>query len=245
MRIALFVTCLADTLFPASGRPPSSCWSGSGTRSTSRGSRPAAARCTSTPATSRGAAAGAPLRRDVRAATTPWSRRRGRASGRCATSTRWWPAEPATRPCRRARRVAPRTYELSEFLVDVLGRRPTSARTSRTGSPTTRPATRCAMLRVGDKPLRLLRDVRGHRPGRAARRRPVLRLRRHVRDEERRHVDGDARRQDAPRPSSTGAEVLVAGDNSCLMHIGGVLAPAALGRPDDAPGRDPGLDRSA
>ena len=48
---ALFITCFNDTLFPATGRRSSSCSSGSGTRSTSRSSRPAAGRCTTTPAT--------------------------------------------------------------------------------------------------------------------------------------------------------------------------------------------------
>ena len=55
------------------------------------------------------------------------------------------------------------------------------------------------MLRVGDRPLRLLRAVRGHDAGRAARGRRVLRLRRHLRGQERRHVGGDGRRQGAPR----------------------------------------------
>ena len=55
------------------------------------------------------------------------------------------------------------------------------------------------MLRVGDKPLRLLRAGRGHRPGRAARRRGVLRLRRHVLHQERRHLVGDAGRQGPQR----------------------------------------------
>ena len=38
----------------------------------------------------------------------------------------------------------------------------------------------------------------------------------------------------------TGAEVLVAGDNSCLMHIGGLLSRQRAGVRVDAPGRDPG-----
>ena len=40
----------------------------------------------------------------------------------------------------------------------------------------------------------------------------------------------------------TGAEVCTAGDNSCLMHIGGAV-PAALRRTHPAPGRNPGRDR--
>ena len=42
---------------------------------------------------------------------------------------------------------------------------------------------------------------------------------------------------------ATGAEVLVAGDSSCLMHIGGLLSRAALRGAHDAPGRGPGGDR--
>ena len=41
----------------------------------------------------------------------------------------------------------------------------------------------------------------------------------------------------------TGAEVLVAGDNSCLMHIGGRAVAPAVRRTRDAPGRDPRRDR--
>jgi hypothetical protein len=83
------------------------------------------------------------------------------------------------------------------------------------------------MLRVGDKPLRLLRTCAGWTWS-SCRRRPVLRLRRHVRAEERRHLDGDAGRQDAAR-LSTGAEVCTAGDSSCLMHIGGGLSRMRTG----------------
>ena len=38
----------------------------------------------------------------------------------------------------------------------------------------------------------------------------------------------------------TGAEVLVAGDNSCLMHIGGLLSRQRAGVRTDAPRRGPG-----
>ena len=40
---------------------------------------------------------------------------------------------------------------------------------------------------------------------------------------------------------ATGAEVVTAGDSSCLMHIGGGLSRLDGRRPDGAPGRDPGL----
>ena len=68
-------------------------------------------------------------------------------SGSCAGSARHQHAIVARRSgdaalVDGAARTSAMVHELSEFLVDVLGVR-TSARTSRTGSPTTRPATRC------------------------------------------------------------------------------------------------------
>ena len=161
----------------------------------------------------RGGAAGpAPSSRPSRR-TTRSSRRPGRASARCATSTRWSrgaPATPGWRP--RAAALAARTYELSEFLVDVLGVTDVGAYFPHrvTYHPT------CHSLRL----LRRRRPAaaaaaRRARPGagRAARRRAVLRLRRHVRDEERRHLDRDAaptrcatccrhRRRGAARPAT-------------------------------------------
>ena len=59
--------------------------------------------------------------------------------------------------------------------------------------------------------------------------RGVLRLRRHLRGEERRHLGGDGVGQGARTCATTGAEVLVAGDNSCLMHIGGLLSRQRAG----------------
>ena len=121
----------------------------------------------------------------------------------------------------RAEAVAARTYELSELLVDVLGVTDVGAYYPHrvTYHPTCHSL---RMLRVGDKPLRLLREVRGltlvELPEAE-----LLRVRRHVRDQERRHLDGDAGRQDG-RDLETGAEVCTAGDSSCLMHIGGGLS---------------------
>ena len=42
---------------------------------------------------------------------------------------------------------------------------------------------------------------------------------------------------------ASGADVLTAGDTSCLMHIGGLLSRRRLAGPGHAPRRDPGLDR--
>ena len=56
------------------------------------------------------------------------------------------------------------------------------------------------LLHVGDRAAAAARARARHRPGRPARRPRVLRLRRHVRDQERRRLDGDALRQAAPHP---------------------------------------------
>ena len=147
-------------------------------------------------------------------------------SGSCVGSVRHQHAMVARRAgdealAKRAEAVASRTYELSELLVDVLGVRDVGAYYPHrvTYHPTCHSL---RMLRVGEKPLELLRHVRGINSGRLADGRLVLRFRRNVRDQECRHVDGHARRQD-DQCHPTGAEVCTAGDSSCLMHIGGGL----------------------
>jgi L-lactate dehydrogenase complex protein LldE len=119
-------------------------------------------------------------------------------------------------------RTSPRVYEFSELLVDVLGVTDVGAYFPHrvTYHPTCHSL---RMLKVGDRPLRLLRAVRGidliELPAAAeccgfggtfALKNADVSVAmvgdkvRHVRD--------------------TGAEVLCAGDNSCLMHIGGALS---------------------
>ncbi|WP_159229140.1 (Fe-S)-binding protein [Mycolicibacterium vanbaalenii] len=118
--------------------------------------------------------------------------------------------------------LSPRVYELSEFLVDVLGVTDVGAYFPHrvTYHPTCHSL---RMLRVGDRPLRLLRAVRGidlvELPGA---------------DQccgfggtfAMKNADTSvAMGTDKARAArDTGAEVLVAGDNSCLAHIGGVLS---------------------
>ena len=157
-------------------------------------------------------------------------------AGRAPGSVRA-PARASSRGARATRRladavaadVAPQVYELSRVPRRRARRRPTSARTSRT--------------RVTYHPtchsLRMLRRRRPAAPaaaggaraaaGRPARRRGVLRLRRHLRGEERRHVGGDGRRQGAPRRATPAPRCWCAGDNSCLMHIGGLLSRQRAG----------------
>ncbi len=118
--------------------------------------------------------------------------------------------------------TSPRTYELSEFLIDVLGVEDVGAYFPHrvTYHPTCHSL---RMLGVGDRPWRLLQAVRGIRleklpaaeeccgfGGTFAVKNPDTSVA--MGSDKSRHV------------RETGAEVLVAGDNSCLMHIGGLLS---------------------
>jgi L-lactate dehydrogenase complex protein LldE len=121
----------------------------------------------------------------------------------------------------RVAEVAPRVYELSEFLVDVLGVTDVGAYFPHrvTYHPTCHSL---RMIRAGDRPLQLLRAVRGidlvELPGAEeccgfggtfAVKNPDVSI----------AMGSDKARN----VLDTGAEVLVAGDNSCLAHIGGIL----------------------
>ena len=111
--------------------------------------------------------------------------------------------------------VAPRVYELTEFLVDVLGVTDVGARfPHRVAYHPTCHSLR--MLGVGDRPQRLLGAVDGLTPGRPRRRRGVLRVRRHVRGQERRHVGRDGRRQGRGRRGDRRRGARPPADNSCL-----------------------------
>ncbi len=123
--------------------------------------------------------------------------------------------------------MTPRVYDLSEFLVDVLGVTDVGAYFPHraTFHPT------CHSLRlvgVGDRPRRLLDEVRG------------LTLVDLPAAEEccgfggtfsvKNHDTSVAMASDKARHvRATGAEVLVAGDHSCLMNIGGVLSRQRAG----------------
>jgi L-lactate dehydrogenase complex protein LldE len=144
-------------------------------------------------------------------------------SGSCAGSIRHQHSIVARRAGDpRLAEGAPKVYELSEFLVDVLGVTDVNAYFPHrvTYHPTCHSL---RMLGVGDKPLRLLRKVRGldlvELPaadeccgfgGTFA-----------VKNAETSTAMGADK---ARHVRATGAEVLVAGDNSCLLHIGGLLS---------------------
>jgi L-lactate dehydrogenase complex protein LldE len=122
----------------------------------------------------------------------------------------------------RAEAVAARTYELSELLVDVLGVEDVGAYYPHrvTYHPTCHSL---RMLRVDDKPLRLLRKVRG------------MTLTPLPEAEQCCGFGGTFALKNADTSTAmladkmrtvldTGAEVVTAGDSSCLMHIGGGLS---------------------
>lgn len=148
-------------------------------------------------------------------------------SGSCVGSVRHQHAMVARRAgderlAARAEAVAARTYELSEFLVDVLGVRDVGAYYPHrvTYHPTCHSL---RMLRVGDKPLQLLRHVRG------------LTLVDLADAESCCGFGGTFALKNADTSTAmladkmahvidSGAEICSAGDSSCLMHIGGGLS---------------------
>ena len=123
--------------------------------------------------------------------------------------------------------TGPKVHELSEFLVDVLGVEDVGASFPHrvTYHPTCHSL---RMLGVGDRPTRLLRQVRG------------LELLELPGSEECCGFGGTFAVKNADvsvamgsdkarRVVGTGAEVLVAGDSSCLMHVGGLLSRQRAG----------------
>ena len=148
-------------------------------------------------------------------------------SGSCVGSVRHQHAMVARRAgddvlAARAEAVASRTFELSDLLVDVLDVRDVGAYYPHpvTYHPTCHSL---RMLRIGDKPLQLLRRVRG------------LTLVELPMAESCCGFGGTFAIKNAAVSAailedkmaaivSTGAQVCTAGDASCLMHIGGGLS---------------------
>lgn len=153
-------------------------------------------------------------------------------SGSCVGSIRHQQGMAARRVgntalAEQAELLADRTYELSELLVDVLGVTDVGAYYPHrvTYHPTCHSL---RMLRVGDKPLQLLRAVEGldlvELPeadsccgfgGTFALKNSAL--------------SGAMLADKMANIESTGAGVCTAGDSSCLMHIGGGLSRADAG----------------
>ncbi|GAA3037717.1 (Fe-S)-binding protein [Streptomyces glomeratus] len=232
MRVALFLTCVNDTLYPDTGRavvrlltrlgvevdfPPAQTCCGQAHYNTGyrHDAEPLAVQFSD-------------VFRGYEAIVTP--------SGSCAAMVR----ELYPRMGERARAegrgdalaatvapVAAKTYELTEFLVDVLG-------VTDVGAYYPHPVTyhpTChglRSLRLGDRPVRLLRAVKG------------LELIELPGAEECCGFGGTFAVKNADVSSamgvdkvrnaeSTGAEVLCAADNSCLMHLGGTMTRLRVG----------------
>lgn len=228
MRIAFFATCLADTLFPEAAKatvrllerlghevvfPPEQTCCGQMHINTGyqKEALPLVKRFASTFD-----------RYDV--TVVP--------SGSCAGSIRHQHAMVASAHgdaglAARAADVATRTYELSELLIDVLKIEDVGAYYPHrvTYHPTCHSL---RMTRVGDKPLRLLRQVRG------------LDLVELPAAEQCCGFGGTFALKNAETSTamladkmtnivSTGADVCTAGDTSCLMHINGGLSRLRTG----------------
>ena len=228
MRIALFATCLADTMFPAAAKATVQLLERLGHEVVF----PPEQTCCGQMHVNTGYQEHAlPLvRRHVRTfdaydvTVAP--------SGSCVGSIRHQHAmvargagDPAL--AERAESVGARTYELSELLIDVLGVEDVGAYYPHrvTYHPTCHSL---RMIRVGDKPQRLLRHVRG------------LELIELPAAEQCCGFGGTFALKNADTSTAmlhdkmtnivaTGAEVCTAGDASCLMHIGGGLSRAGAG----------------
>ena len=233
MRTALFVTCLGDVLFPDVGKATVTVLERLGHDV----DFPAAQTCCGQMHTNTGYqrdAVGlvrhhvdvfeAVLADGCEAIVAP--------SGSCAGSVRHQHAEVARRAgdedlAVRAEAVAARTYELSELLVDVLGVIDVGA--SYPHRVTYHPTCHSLrLLRVGDRPLQLLRAVRG-----------IDLVELPAADTccgfggtfSIKNADTSTAML-ADKMSSvlaTRAEVVTAGDASCLMHIGGGLGRLRTG----------------
>jgi L-lactate dehydrogenase complex protein LldE len=233
MRIALFVTCLGDVLFPDIGRATVAVLEGLGREVVF----PAGQTCCGQMHTNTGYQHDAvglvrhhvevfeqALADGCEAVVAP--------SGSCAGSVRHQHAMLARRAgdealASRAEAVAARTYELSELLVDVLG--VTDVGASYPHRVTYHPTCHSLrMLRVGDRPLQLLRKVRG------------IDLVELPAADTCCGFGGTFSVKNADTSTamladkmaavvSTGAEVVTAGDASCLMHIGGGLSRLRTG----------------
>ncbi len=223
MRIALFITCLVDGVFPDVGKATVTLLERLGHKI----DVPASQTCCGQMHLNTGYTREArPMVRNF-AATFSGYDAIVTPSGSCAGCVRHQHHGVAARTgdtalTDRVDDVAARTYELSEFLVDVLGVTDVGARFPRrvTYHPTCHSL---RLLRVGDRPLRLLRAVRG------------IDLVELPDSEQCCGFGGTFALKNADVSTAmladkmsnvlrTAAEVVTAGDSSCLMHIGGGLS---------------------
>ncbi|WP_121257359.1 (Fe-S)-binding protein [Nocardioides ferulae] len=228
MRVALMITCVNDAMFPETGKAVVRLLRRLGVEV----EFPAAQTCCAQPMVNTGYLDEAvPVVRTFVDAFAGYDAVVA-PSGSCVGSVRHQHALVAGRSgdpglVRAVAETSPRVHDLTEFLVDVLGVVDVGAYFPHTVAyhPT------CHSLRmvgVGDRPRRLLEAVRGLRlvdlphaeeccgfGGTFALKNADTSVA--MGSDKARHVRG------------TGAEVLVAGDNSCLMHIGGVLSRQRAG----------------
>jgi len=226
VRIALFVTCLADTMFPAVAKATVQLLERLGHEVVF----PEDQTCCGQMHINTGYQSEAlPLVRRHVKAFEPYDVIVA-PSGSCVGTVRHQHAMVAAGfpgLAARASSVAERTYELSELLVDVLGVEDVGAYYPHrvTYHPTCHSL---RVLRVGDKPLRLLRNVRG------------LTLVDLPAAEQCCGFGGTFSVKNADTSTAmladkmrhvldTGADVCTAGDASCLMHIGGGLSRLRTG----------------
>jgi L-lactate dehydrogenase complex protein LldE len=223
VRIALFVTCLADTMFPAAAKATVLLLERLGHEVVF----PEGQTCCGQMHINTGYQKDAlPLIRRHVKTFAPYDVVVA-PSGSCVGSVRHQHAMVARSAgddglAARAEDVGSRTYELSELLVDVLGVEDVGAYYPHrvTYHPTCHSL---RMIRVGDKPQRLLRHVRG------------LELVELPAADQCCGFGGTFALKNADTSTAmladkmrhvldTKAEVCTAGDSSCLMHIGGGLS---------------------
>ena len=228
MQIALFATCLVDSLFPDVGKATVTLLERLGHEVVF----PTEQTCCGQMHVNTGYARGAlPLVRGYVETLEPYEAIVA-PSGSCVGSVRHQHAIVA-RKCGdeqlavRAEAVAAKTYELSELLVDVLGVEDVGATYPHrvTYHPTCHSL---RMIRVGDKPLRLLRQVRGidlvELPGA-----DVCCGFGGTFAVKNADVSSAMLADKMTNVLRTGAEICTAGDSSCLMHIGGGLSRLSTG----------------
>jgi L-lactate dehydrogenase complex protein LldE len=228
MRIALFITCLADAMFPEVGQATVRVLERLGHRV----EFPRQQTCCGQMHVNTGYQRQAlPLVERFAEVFEPYEAIVA-PSGSCVGSVRHQHAMLAERfgapgLVSRVRAVAAKTYELSEFLVDVLGVTDLGAYFPHkvTYHPTCHSL---RMLRIGDKPVRLLREVQG------------LELIELSDADQCCGFGGTFAIKNSDTSTAmlgdkmrnvlgSGAEICTAGDSSCLMHIGGGLSRLRAG----------------
>src|SRR5690606_12483118 len=221
MRVALFATCLSDTLFPEAAKATVRLLERLGCTV----EFPLAQTCCGQMHTNTGYRKQA--RSAVRSFVTAFAGYEAvvAPSGSCVGSVRHQHAMVASGDrelTEQVEEIAPRVYELSEFLLDVLGVTDTGAYFPH--RVTYHPSCHSSrLLQVGDRPEKLLRSVRGLElvplpeasqccgfGGTFSLKNPDVSVA--MGSDKARHAQ------------ETGAEVLCSADSSCLMHIGGLLS---------------------